>query len=125
MFSNDGQSIYYAAGGSAGLISIPSGKIVYLENNDNKYETITSVAISQNGKIVAGGNRKFFSWDMQSNRLLWEVDTTIPEFIQHGPACKGAFESVGIWYFTTLAISPDGQIFVVGSIDECVSDPQG
>ena len=118
VFSNDGQSIYYAAGGSAGLISIPSGKIVYLENNDNKYETITSVAISQNGMIVAGDNRKFFSWEMQSNRLLWEIDTTIPEFIHYGTGCEGAFESVGIWYFTTLAISPDGMIFVVGSIDD-------
>ena len=59
---------------------------------------------------------------MQSNRLLFEVDIHFPSVnLFTWPCCKGALESVGIWYLCdTLAISPDGLIFVVGSIDDAL-----
>jgi len=100
-FSPD--SKYVVSGTSQGLLKWDTAKGIWQPITGGQDKIIKNLAISHNGKIIAGGGDGFiFFWDLETGELLRQVD-------------NGKFGIVN-----SLDFSPDDSLLVTGTDDGIV-----
>ncbi len=125
-FSKDGQGIYYTNGMFAGYFSINSNqessfKIQF--SQDEPPRPVVAVALSADGKFLAGGNVDLYLWDTQKDT----PNQKTPVYSRYAvapylaPTCKGAGDGWDVEYATAMDISPDNQYIAVGGKNDVIS----
>ena len=117
VFSSDEKYIYYSPGNNTILrVSLETGKHWFFLQETSEADIFTFMAVSRDGKIVAGANQRAVLWETKSNELLLQVDIAGSPSVssQHTSNCKVMVDGGYAIYATAMDISPDDQYFVIG-----------
>jgi WD40 repeat protein len=127
-FSKDGKSVFIALMGLERWLLKDGGKgypepqfELAAEEGQNMRVGLSKVALSRDGKLVAGGGSRAYFWTAQDGQHLksGNPEDVFSYDLYHASTCKGSFDGGMAISATTLDFSPDGRFIALGtSADE-------
>lgn len=124
IFSRDGKFIFTSVYLSIQRISLSTGKSETFTqaDQDDRPPGISALALSPDGKILAGSNRETHFWETQAGHPVGPASTgsyTSRNFYL-APSCEGHMEWGWGIFTTSIDFSPDSQSIAVGMVDNAI-----